>query len=105
MTKWIALGALLFPFSLAGCGHRTVVVYNVPPPPAGVADAGHQGYNDGVVAAQQYISAGRPLKIDWHSRFRNPPVPPPLFGDYRHGFRAGYNQVVHHGPPQGYPGL
>jgi hypothetical protein len=98
MKNWIALGALLLPLGLAGCTHRTVVVYNAPPPPAAYSEAGRQGYNDGVAAAQRDLADGRPLVVDRHPRFRNPPVPPPLIEDYRHGFRAGYEQVIHRGP-------
>jgi hypothetical protein len=103
MNKWIALGALLLPITLAGCEHRTVVVYNAPPPPAAYTEAGRQGYNDGVAAAQRDIARGNPLVVDRHPRFRNPPVPLPLFEDFRHGFRDGYEQVIHHGAqPPGY---
>jgi hypothetical protein len=104
MKNWIALGALLLPISLAGCAPRPVVVYGPPPPPPALADAGRQGYNDGVAAAQRDIADGRPLKVDHHPRFRNPPVSPPLFDDYRHGFRSGYEQVIHQGPPPPPPG-
>lgn len=33
MKKWIAFAALLLPLAVAGCSHKTVVVY-APPPPA-----------------------------------------------------------------------
>jgi hypothetical protein len=102
MKKWIALPALLLPIALAGCAPRPVAVYGGPPP--ALADANHQGFNDGVAAAQRDLAEGRPLKVEHHPRFRNPPVPPPLFADYRHGFRAGYEQVIHQGPPGPPPG-
>jgi hypothetical protein len=99
MRKWIALGAFLLPISLAGCVSRPVVVYAAPPPPAALADANRQGYNAGVEAAQRDIAEGRRPDADRHPRFRNPPVPPPLIQDYRHGFIAGYDQVIRGGAP------
>jgi hypothetical protein len=99
MKKWISLGALLLPISLAGCTSRTVVVYSAPPPPAAYSEVSREGYNDGVAAAQRDISEGKPPSVDRHPRFRNPPVAPPLFEDYRHAFGEGYNQVIRHGAP------
>jgi hypothetical protein len=104
MKKWIALAALLAPLSLAGCAPRPVVVYSAPPPPPALADAGRQGYNDGVAAAQRDLARGNPLVVENRPRFRHPPVPPPLVEDFRRGFRAGYEQVVHHGAPPPPPG-
>ena len=44
--------------------------------------------------------------VEKHPRFRNPPVPPPTFEDYRHGFREGYQAFLHQPatppPPPGY---
>lgn len=101
MKKWIALAALLLPLSVAGCSHPQPVVVYAPPPPERSA-AAHQGYNAGVEAARRDLANGRPLNLEEHPRFRNPPVPPLLMDEYRHGFRAGYEQVIHHGPPPGY---
>jgi hypothetical protein len=97
MKKWIALSALLLPLSVAGCSHPQPVAIYAPPPP--VADAAQQGYHDGFEAARRDVAENRPPRIDRHPRFRNPPVPPPLIGDYRRGFRDGYNAFLHQGPP------
>jgi len=101
MNKWIALCAVLLPLSLAGCSHPHPVAVYAPPPPA--ADAARQGYNDGSQAARRDVAEGRPPHFEHHPRFRNPPVPPPLFRDYRRGFADGYNAFLHQGPPQGPP--
>lgn len=99
MTKKLLCSALIFvPLALAGCAHKTVVVYN--PPPA-YSEAAQQGYRQGVQAAQTDIRNGLGPDVDRHPRFRNPPVPPPLQEDYRHGFRDGY-QAVFHGARPGY---
>lgn len=94
---WTALAFV--PLALAGCAHREVVVYN--PPPAYSA-AAQQGYHDGVAAARRDVSNGLGPDAGRHPRFRNPPVPPPLQEDYRHGFREGYQAVFHGGPGPGY---
>jgi hypothetical protein len=100
MKKWIALAALLLPISLAGCSHpRPVVVYAAAPPPPGYSEIAQHGYHDGFEAARRDIAQGKPPSLDRHPRFRNPPVPPPAFEDYRQGFRAGYDAYMRHGPP------
>jgi hypothetical protein len=101
MKKWIVLPVLLLPLALAGCSHKTVVVYAAPPPPQAFNEIAQRGYNDGFAAARRDVSQGRPPTIERHPRFRNPPVQPPAFEDYRHGFRAGYNAFLHQGPPPG----
>jgi len=102
MKKWIALPALLLPIALAGCAHPRPVVVYAPPPPQ-VADAGQQGYNQGFEAARRDVSEGRPPNFEHHPRFRRPPVPPPLVGEFRRGFQAGYDAFLHQGaPPPGY---
>jgi predicted small lipoprotein YifL len=100
MKKVLSLTALLvLPFALAGCSHPQPV-YAYPPPPA-YSQAAQQGYHDGVRAAQADISRGLAQNAERHPRFQNPPVPPPLQEDYRHGFREGYRAVYAHGGPGG----
>ena len=90
MRKFLAAAVLALPFMLAGCAHHTVVYGAPPPPPAAYSEAARQGYHDGAEAARRDISEGRRPDAGRHPRFRNPPVPPPLMNDYRHGFRDGY---------------
>jgi hypothetical protein len=93
-----ALVALALPLGLgmAGCSHpRPVVVYA--PPPA-YSEAAQQGYRAGVDAAQRDVDKGLRPDVARHPRFNNPPVPPPLQEDYRHGFREGYQRVFAGGP-------
>ena len=101
MKKWIALSVLLLPLSLAGCSHPQPVAVYAPPPP--VVDAARQGYHDGFEAARRDVQDERRPDFRAHPKFRNPPVPPPAFADYRHAFRSGYEAFLHQGPPpQGY---
>jgi hypothetical protein len=100
MRKALALVVLSLPFVLAGCSHPQPVVYAPPPPPPpGYTQVAEQGYHDGVEAARRDIAQGRAPNAQRHPRFRNPPVPPPAFEDYRHGFREGYRAAYHNGPP------
>jgi len=99
MKKFLCLALVFLPVALTGCSHRTVVVYN--PPPA-YSEAAQQGYHDGVAAAQRDVRQGFGPDVNRHPRFRNPPVPPPLMEEYRHGFREGYQAVFHGGPGPGY---
>lgn len=86
--------------ALAGCGHRKpVLVY---PPPPGFNEAAQMGYHDGVRAAQRDLHNGLRPDVDRHRDFRNPPVVPPEFRDYRQAFRQGYARVMHGGPGGGY---
>ena len=81
-----------------GCSHPQPVAYG-PPPPA--IEVHNQGIHDGFEAARNDVAAGRPPSFEAHPRYRNPPVPRPAFHDYREGFRQGYEQFLHHGPPPG----
>ena len=102
MRKLMALAVLSLPFAVAGCSHPQPVVYG--PPPPGYTDIAQRGYHDGVQAARRDIATGRAPNVDRHPRFRNPPVPPPAFENYRHGFREGYQGVFRNGPPPPPPG-
>jgi hypothetical protein len=98
MKKLLGVALILLPLGLAGCSHPQPV-YSYPPPPA-YSQAAQQGYNDGVRAAQRDMHDGLQPDAARHPRFNNPPVPPPLQEDYRHGFREGYRAVFHL-PPTG----
>ena len=97
MKKSLALAGLLLSIALAGCSHPRP--YYPPPPPPMLTQIARMGFYDGVRAAQRDISRGRPFAAARHQRFRRPPVPPPGFEEYRFGFRRGYEQVFHQGPP------
>ena len=99
VKKLFAFAALLLPMALAACSHPQPVAYYPPPPPAAWTDIARHGFHDGVEAGRRDIAAGRAPDAERHPRFRNPPVPPPAFEDYRHGFREGYQQVFRHGAP------
>ena len=103
MRKTLALAVLAMPLAFAGCSHPQPVVYGAPPP--AFTEIAQRGFHDGFDAARRDIAKGQPPNIDRHPKFRNPPVPPPAFEDYRHGFREGYQRAFRGGPtppPQGY---
>ena len=98
MKKWIVLAALTSPLALAGCSNHTNYAY-APPPPAVMDDIAQRGYHDGFEAARRDVAQQRPPDMRHHPNFRNPPVPPPAFEDYRHAFRSGYDAFLHNGAP------
>lgn len=98
MKKTLSIALLSAAALFAGCSHPRP--YGPPPPPAvAVHD---QGIHDGFEAARHDVADGRPPSYEAHPKYRNPPVPPPAWRDYRNGFRDGYNQFLHHGPPPAY---
>jgi hypothetical protein len=101
MKKILCLALVFLPVAMiTGCSHPQPVVVYAPPP--AYSEAAQQGYRDGVAAAQRDIHNGLGPDASRHPRFRNPPVPPPLQEDFRHGFREGYQAVFHGGPGPGY---
>jgi len=99
MKKTLLLFALSVPIALAGCSHPTYMAYQPPPPPRLYNDIAQRGFHDGFDAARHDIQSGRPPNLEAHSKFRNPPVPPPASEDYREGFREGYHRAMHQVPP------
>ena len=96
-TKLSAAALLGAAALLAGCSHPRPY-YGPPPPGVQIHD---QGIHDGFEAARNDVATGRPPNFAQHPRYRHPPVPGPAWGDYRNGFRQGYEQFLHHGPPPG----
>jgi hypothetical protein len=104
MKNALHLAVLLVPLILLACSQPRPVAYYPPPPPPAFTQVARQGFRDGAAAARRDIRAGLPPDVGRHPRFRNPPVPPPALEDYRHGFREGYDRVIHPGPPPPPPG-
>lgn len=82
-----------------------------PPPPAPVApppdqdwdrwgmrgldnDANRRGYREGMEEARRDVQSNRNTDPDDQPQFRNPPVPPPMAGEYREGFLRGYEVAI-----------
>lgn len=97
LIKPLAAVALAASTLLAGCGHPQPV-YAPPPPGVQIHD---MGFHDGYDAARNDVAAGRPPNFAAHPRYRKPPIPRGGgdWDDYRDGFRRGYEQFLHHGPP------
>ena len=99
MKRVLSLAAVFLVVFLAGCAPPPPVVYMPPPPPVLDYQAiQRQGFDDGFAAAKYDVEAGRPPVFGHHPRWRRPPVPPPGFEAYRHGFREGYTRFLHPGP-------
>ena len=58
--------------------------------------AWHSGFRDGVDAARHDIDARRPPDPRRHDKFRHPDLPRDERGDFREGFRRGYQMVYEH---------
>ena len=57
-------------------------------------EAERRGYRDGVEEARHDVQFNRNTDPDDQPQFRNPPVPPPMAGEYREGFLRGYEVAV-----------
>jgi hypothetical protein len=108
MKTWLAPATLLLSLALVGCSHPQPVYYEPPapppPPPPAFRAIAEQGFQDGFQAARKDVADGRPLVVERHERFHNPPVPPEGFEDYRHAFRRGYSAFLNPMPPPPPPG-
>lgn len=58
------------------------------------SDAERHGYQEGQEAAQRDYQSQRRADPDDHEQFRNPPVPPPVVGEFREGFMRGYEVAI-----------
>jgi hypothetical protein len=77
-----------------------------PPPPPQVSmdfqwgmrglgsEVARQGFRDGAQEARTDYQFHRPADPDDGPRYRNPPVPPGLVGEYRMGFMRGYTVAM-----------
>lgn len=80
-----------------------------PPPPQPVAprqdwdrwgmrgldnDAERRGYREGMEEARRDVESNRNTDPDDQPQFHNPPVPPPMAGEYREGFLRGYEVAI-----------
>ncbi len=101
MKKLLICTLLSIPLLAAGCAHPPPPAYYPPPPPPPPAysQIAQQGFHDGFAAAQHDMREGKPPNFGRHPRFRNPPVPPPAWDEYRQSFRHGYEQAMHAPPP------
>ena len=99
MKRAVGLVALLGSCLLIGCSHPQPVYAPPPPPPINYQAVEQRGMHDGFEAARHDVASGQPPRFNRHPRFRRPPVPPPAIATYRQGFRRGYEQFLHQGPP------
>ena len=97
MRRGLALAVVALPLAIAGCSPPERAYYPAPPPPSAYAEIGKRGFHDEFDAARHDMARGVRPNVDRHERFRNPPVPPRAFDDYRHGFREGYQRAIRGG--------
>jgi hypothetical protein len=70
--------------------------WNPDEPQGNWSQAWHSGFHDGIEAAHHDIDAHRPPDPDRHDKFRHPDLPRDERGEFREGFRRGYQMVYDH---------
>jgi Spy/CpxP family protein refolding chaperone len=65
-------------------------------PPDEYRDVQRQGFHDGIEAARRDWDRHSHKDMDDHERYKHPPVDRGLAGDYRDGFKHGYEMAMHH---------
>lgn len=65
-------------------------------PPSEFRDVQRQGFHDGIEGARKDFDNHRRPDVNNRDEYRHPPVPRNARGDYRDGFRRGYQMAVSH---------
>jgi len=94
--------------ALALLGSVAVAQYGPPPqrdgygqggwdvPPGELREIARQGFRDGIVGAQRDVQNHRRPNVNNRDEYRRPNVPGNVWGDYRMGFRRGYETGMQH---------
>lgn len=65
-------------------------------PPGEFREAQRRGFHDGVEGARKDFENHRPPNVENREEYRHPHISSDLRGDYRDGFRAGYERAMSH---------
>ena len=65
-------------------------------PPQEFRDIQRQGYHDGIEGARKDYDNHRRPDVNNRDEYRHPHVAPSVQGDYREGFRRGYENAMDH---------
>jgi hypothetical protein len=65
-------------------------------PPQEFRDIQRQGYHDGIEGARKDFDNHRRPDVNNRDEYRHPHVPSSARGDYREGFRRGYETAMSH---------
>jgi hypothetical protein len=65
-------------------------------PPSEFREAQRQGFHDGIEGARKDFDNHRLPSVENREEYRHPHVPRDLRGDYREGFRQGYERAMSH---------
>ena len=101
MKRAFVVSMMMASMAMAGCAQTRPVVYAQGPPPV-FRHATHEGYHDGVMAAQRDMQRGLRPDVARHEHFRTPPVRPRAVQAYRDAFRDGYRDAYRHAVRRGY---
>lgn len=107
-TKWFAIAALTaglaVPAGMTARAHAAALpagtgLYQDRPwdqAPDEYRDVQRQGFHDGIEAARSDWDRHSHRDADDHDRYKHPPVAREFHGDYRDGFKHGYDMAVRH---------
>jgi hypothetical protein len=65
-------------------------------PPQEFREVQRQGYHDGIDGARKDYDNHRRPDVNNRDEYRHPHVAPSVQGDYREGFRRGYENAMEH---------
>jgi hypothetical protein len=106
MKKHLAVPALAF--ALATSGFAMAKPFAAPSPafqdhdhdwdtpPSDFREVQRQGFHDGIEGARKDYDNHRRPDVNNRDEYRHPHVAPSLQGDYREGFRRGYDTAMDH---------
>jgi hypothetical protein len=103
--KHLAVPALAFVLSASGFATAQPVApaaafqdhdQNWETPPVEFREVQRQGYHDGIEGARKDYDNHRRPDVNNRDEYRHPHVAPSLQGDYREGFRRGYETAMDH---------
>lgn len=65
-------------------------------PPTEFREVQRQGFHDGIEGARRDFDHHRMPNVNNREEYRHPHVDPSMRGDYREGYRRGYDVAMHH---------
>lgn len=108
--RYLRLAAPVLALTMLGSVGAGLAQYGGPPPPPreGYGQGGwdvppqelreiaRQGFRDGIIGAQRDVQNHRRPNVNNRDEYRRPNVPGNVWGDYRMGFRRGYEAGMQH---------
>jgi hypothetical protein len=104
MRKYLAIPAIAFALATSGIVNAQPLAAPAPSyqdhgwdtPPQEFREVQRQGYHDGIEGARKDYDNHRRPDVNNRDEYRHPHVAPSVQGDYRDGFRRGYETAMDH---------